>query len=233
MAGANGQGTRGASVHGRLRRDILSGHFLPAGRLKLPQLSDRYGVSTGAVREALIRLAAAGLVTSQPHLGFQVAGVTQDRLVMLCDARAEIESLVLRRSVTEGDLTWQSRVLATHHVLEQTSHQAGPVTGQPSAQWLAAHVDFHAALLAGCRNPWLRAQAHSLRDQAELYRRWSAPPAAVTATSDAADTEHRDLLQAALDRDPRAADRELRRIIALTATSIVTVPGQAREVPAT
>lgn len=226
MVRVEGRETRGETVHGRLRRDILSGHFRPGERLKFPQLSERYGVSTGAVREALLRLTATGLVTSQAHLGFQVAGVTQERLGMLCDARAEVESLVMRRSVAEGDLAWQSRVLASHHVLEQTPYLPDPVTGQPEPEWLAAHVDFHAALLAGCRNPWLRDLAHSLRDEAELYRRWSAPRPADRAawTPAKMNAEHRDLLQAALDRDPDAAERELRRIIGLTATLVVTAP---------
>ena len=227
MVRVDGRETRGESVQGRLRRDILSGHFRPRERLKFPQLSERYGVSTGAVREALLRLTAAGLVTSQAHLGFQVAGVTQEGLAMLCDARAEIESLVIRRSVTEGDLAWQSRVVAAHHVLEQTPSVSDPVTRRPEPEWLAAHVDFHNALLAGCRNPWLRNHAHALRDEAELYRRWSAPSPAdmATWTPEAPSTEHRDLLQAALDRDPDAAERVLRRIIGLTAALVVTVPG--------
>lgn len=114
-----------------------------------------------------------------------------------------------------------------HHVLEQTPYRPDPVTRQPEPEWLAAHVDFHAALLAGCRNPWLWDHALSLRDEAELYRRWSGPQPddLATWTPTTMGTEHRDLLRAALDRDPDAAERVLRRLIGMTATLLVTVPG--------
>ena len=117
MAREGGQQTRSEAVHDRIRADILGGRLRPGQRLKFPELSERYGVSTGAVREALLRLAAKNLVSSEAHHGFQVTTVTTRGLADLCEVRVQIESLALTRAIGEGDLAWQSDVLAAVKLL--------------------------------------------------------------------------------------------------------------------
>jgi DNA-binding GntR family transcriptional regulator len=215
MAREGGQQTRSEAVHDRIRADILGGRLRPGERLKFPELSARYGVSTGAVREALLRLAAKNLVSSQAHHGFQVTAVTPRGLADLSEVRAEIESLALTRAVGEGDLAWQARVLGAHHTYEHTPRGAGE---QPSEAWLIAHSDFHTALLAGCANARLRDLAASLREEAELYRRWSRPRAEdVGRWTDQDDHDvHRALLDAVLARDADQARAVLRGLIHAT-----------------
>ncbi|MFC5063398.1 GntR family transcriptional regulator [Actinomycetospora atypica] len=220
MARGAGQQTRSETVHDRIRADILGGELRPGQRLKFPELSERYGVSTGAVREALLRLTARNLVSSEAHHGFRVTEVTSRGLADLTDTRAEIESLALRRAVEQGDLTWQGQVLAAHHTFERTP-MGDPE--HPSEDWSVAHADFHTTLLAGCPNPRLRDLAASLRDEAELYRRWSRPPPGPGEPGDdlAAHDDHRDLLDAVLARDAGRADAVLRRLIGMTATMVL------------
>jgi DNA-binding GntR family transcriptional regulator len=216
MAREGGQQTRSEAVHDRIRADILGGRLRPGQRLKFPELSERYGVSTGAVREALLRLAAKNLVSSEAHHGFQVTMVTTRGLADLCEVRAEIECLALTRAVSEGDLAWQSEVLAAHHTYEQTPRGTGE---QPAEAWLVAHSDFHTALLAGCTNTRLRDLAASLREEAELYRCWSRPKHADVErwTDQAVHEEHRALLDAVLTRDAGRAEAVLRGLIHATA----------------
>ena len=215
MAREPGRPTRSEAVHDRIRADILGGRLRPGQRLKFPELSERYGVSTGAVREALLKLVAKNLVSSEAHHGFQVTDVTARGLADLTDARAEIESLALSRAISEGDLAWQAQVLAAHHTYEQTPRGDAD---QPSEDWLIAHADFHTALLAGCANPRLRDLAASLREEAELYRRWSRPTAADPHrwTDQANHKGHRELLDAVMARDGDRANSALRRLIGLT-----------------
>ena len=229
VARGSGQRTRSEAVHDRIRADILGGRLRPGRRLKFPELSARYGVSTGAVREALLRLAARNLVSSEAHHGFQVTELTARGLADLTEARTEIESLALRRAISEGDLAWQARVLAAHYTFEQTPRGGsggngdgsdGSGDGEPSEQWLIAHADFHTALLEGCANTRLRDLAASLREEAELYRRWSRPTPedAERWTDEAVHDEHRELLDAVMTRDAERADAALRRLIGATAS---------------
>ena len=220
VARGAGQQTRSEAVHDRIRADILGGQLRPGQRLKFPELSERYGVSTGAIREALLKLVARNLVSSEAHHGFQVTDVTARGLADLTDARTEIESLALSRAISEGDLAWQAQVLAAHHTFEQTPRGDGD---QPSEDWLIAHADFHTALLAGCANPRLRDLAASLREEAELYRRWSRPAPADPHrwTGQALHEEHRDLLDAVMARDGERADTTLRRLIGFTSGMVL------------
>jgi DNA-binding GntR family transcriptional regulator len=220
VARGAGQQTRSEVVQDRIRADILGGRFRPGQRLKFPELSEQYGVSTGAVREALLKLVAKRLVSSEAHHGFQVTDVTARGLADLTDTRIEIESLALSRAISEGGLAWQAQVLAAHHTFEQTPRGDGD---QPSEDWLIAHADFHTALLAGCANPRLRDLAASLREEAELYRRWSRPTPADAHrwTDQAVHKEHRDLLDAVMTRDSARADAILRRLIGSTSGMVL------------
>ncbi|MEA5362482.1 GntR family transcriptional regulator [Amycolatopsis sp., V23-08] len=222
MARGAGQQTRSEAVHDRIRADILGGRLRPGERLKFPELSERYGVSTGAVREALLRLAAKNLVSSEPHHGFQVTDLTPRGLAELTDARSEIESLALTRAISDGDLAWEGQVLAAHHTFEQTP-LADDNGDEPGEAWLVAHADFHTALLAGCANRRLRDLAASLREEAELYRRWLRPaaPDAHAFADPAGHEEHRALLDAVMARDSEQAAAVLRGLIALTAELVL------------
>ena len=67
-------------------------------------------------------------------------------------------------------------------------------------EWARAHAQFHAALLSTCTSPRLLEMSASLRETAELYRRWSSTFTATQLRRDVA-SEHHALMQAALDRD--------------------------------
>jgi DNA-binding GntR family transcriptional regulator len=67
-------------------------------------------------------------------------------------------------------VAWEAAVVAAHHTLERTP--VTDATGQFNEGWSAAHSVFHQTLLAGCASPRLQGIVTSLRDSAELYRRW-------------------------------------------------------------
>ncbi|NKE61396.1 FCD domain-containing protein [Lentzea sp. PSKA42] len=209
--------TRADDVYRRLRTDILGGRLVPGQRLKFPELSQNYETSVGAAREALTRLVADGFVRTQAHQGFCVTPLSYEGLAELTQARVEIEPLVLRLSVREGDMTWEAGAVAAHHVLERTPFFAADDDTHPSDAWSSAHAAFHASLLAGCRNRRMLAIARSLREEAELYLQWSV---AFGRERDVAG-EHRALLDATIARDADLAAELLRDHIAHTAQLLI------------
>ncbi|MDT0309022.1 FCD domain-containing protein [Streptomyces sp. DSM 44917] len=211
--------TRAGEVYRRLRGDILGGRLLPGQRLKFPELCARYGTSVGAAREALTRLVTEGFVTAQSHQGYAVVPLSHEDLADLTTARVEIESTVLRLAVVEGDMDWEARLVAAHHVLERTPFFGPDDTDHPSDEWAAAHRAFHLALLDGCRNRRLTATARALREEAALYLQWSVSFGREPDRDIAG--EHRALLRAAVDRDPDLAARLLREHIAHTAGLLI------------
>lgn len=199
--------TRSEQVFAQLRTDILSGRLPPGTKLRFADLTERYDCSTSVVREGLSRLAEQGLVQSEPQHGFHVTPLSMSDLEDLTTARCALEGLVLRISIENGDIAWESEVVAAHHALDRTPMETAGNPVLMNEEWTAAHSRFHRALLAACPNQRLRSMALSLRDAAELYRRWSRP----IGHDDHRDVrgEHRALVEAALRGDADEAVRLL------------------------
>jgi DNA-binding GntR family transcriptional regulator len=196
-----GAATRTEEVYQVLRRDLLNGRIAPGERLKLVELSTRFELSQSVIREALARLAEKGLVIATPQRGFRVQELSVPDVQALTEARVEIESVTLQFAIERGDIHWETGVLASHHLLENT-----PVAldgGQFNEEWPERHQAFHRALLSGCGNPHLDAVAADLRDCAELYRRWYW--ALTNDTDRDLATEHRLLKELTLARETNAA----------------------------
>ncbi|MBF6128167.1 GntR family transcriptional regulator [Nocardia brasiliensis] len=216
----SGGTTRTDGIHQALRADILGGRLVPGERLKFPDLAERYQVSVGATREVLTRLVAEGLVVAKPHQGYQVRPLSHQDLAELTQARAEIESLVLRLSVTEGDMRWEADAVAAHHLLERAPYRDPADPDRLTDEWARAHAAFHHALLTGCSNRRLLDTAQSLRQEAELYRQWSVSLGDEPDRDVAA--EHRALLDAALARDADHAQDLLRDHITHTTRLLIS-----------
>jgi DNA-binding GntR family transcriptional regulator len=230
-AGARGSATASSSrtdeAFQQLRLDILNGRLAPGTRLRVPKLSQDYGVSSGVIREALPRLVGQGLAVAVPQQGVRVVSVDMADLRHLTDAAVSIETLVLRRSVAEGSMDWETTVLAAHHRLSRLPlrHEDGSINDE----WASAHTRFHLAILEGCENHRLVGIAASLRDAGEVYRRWSDRPLAMTEAQH--DDNHRRIRDLVLARDAEAAVDELRDHINLTTDLIVAAHLDRRGAP--
>jgi len=206
--------TRVLEVHSAVRRNILNGRLRPGEKLSPSVVAQEYGVSLSVVREALTRLAEQGLVVSQPQQGFQVTPISREDLLDLTSTRLDIETLALRRSVEHGDVEWRSGVVAAHYVLEHTPQYDDADPPVFREEWARAHQVFHTQLLAACGSVRLLEFAESLRDSAELYRRWSNPIGGDTDRDIAG--EHRGILEAVQAEDAELAAQRLSAHIAHT-----------------
>ena len=80
----------------RLREDILAGRLAPGSRLVESDLTARFAVSRGPVREALRRLSAEGLIEHRPHRGAVVRRLSERDIRELFQIRVEMEALAAR-----------------------------------------------------------------------------------------------------------------------------------------
>ena len=188
----------------QLRSDILHGHLRPTERLRITALAERYEVGATAIREALSRLVADGLVEAEEQRGFCVAPVSREELIDLTQTRIDVETLALRNAVARGDVEWESGLLSAFHRLSKAQL---PTTPEHRVLWAATHRQFHEALLAGCGSPWLLRLCGLLYDKSERYRNLAEqapqPPGRDTVS------EHRALMDAAMQRDADGASRLL------------------------
>ncbi|MFD7511995.1 GntR family transcriptional regulator [Streptomyces sp. NPDC059853] len=191
--------TRSELVYEKVRAEILHGTLPPGSRLRFVELAHRFTVSQSVVREALVRLAEQGLAVALPQQGFRVRTLSLADLHEITEARVEIEGVVLRRAIAQGDLAWESSVIAAHHVLARTPRTTK--AGKINESWVDAHEAFHAAILRGCRNGTLLSVATSLRESASLYRWWSGAATPDPDPDRDVALEHRQLLDAVVARD--------------------------------
>ena len=190
----------------QIRSDLLAGRARPGSRLKINELGEHLSVNISAVREALSRLCADGLVIALPQRGFRVASVSVSELRDLTHTRIEIERLCLRKAVANPDIGWETALVAAGHQLLRTRKSAA--TEAPDEAWKQAHAAFHRAVVAGCSSPWLLRLHDQLYLQAERYLALSllAP-----ASRRNIDVEHKGLMDAMLARN---ADLACERIAA-------------------
>jgi DNA-binding GntR family transcriptional regulator len=208
--------TRTGEVYEALRADILNTRIEPGSKLKIAQLSNRFGVSLSVVREALTRLGEQRLVVANPQRGFSVVGLSVSDLDDLTNVRTQIESMALRDSIAHGGVAWEAEVVAALHRLERTEIYADPAHVNP--EWLDLHRAYHHSLVAGGASTRLRAIANTLRDNAELYRMWSRMWAHDVDRD--LQAEHRGIMTAALSGDEEAAVAALSRHIARTTAAL-------------
>lgn len=217
MARSTRKSTLAEEVYDRLRHELLRGDLAPGTKLRINEVASRYQVSPSVLREALTRLAEQGLVVAMPQRGFAVMELSIDDLEDLTRARSLIETMALRESINDGDLAWESSVLAAHHLLQRT-----PMTGADGhvrPEWADAHRDFHHVLLAGGRSTRLTAVADSLRDCSDLYIYWSRELAHDYSRDVAA--EHREIAELTLARDADGAAAALASHIERTTAALL------------
>src|SRR5689334_226075 len=92
------EGSAAKRVELALRDAILSMRLLPGARLPEQELAQSCGVSRQPVREAIIALAAVGLVEVQPQRGTIVTRLSVRKMMQARFVREAIEVAVVRKA---------------------------------------------------------------------------------------------------------------------------------------
>jgi GntR family transcriptional regulator, carbon starvation induced regulator len=204
--------TEGETLHARvlaqIRADIVGCRLMPHERLTLDALREKYRAGFSPIREALMRLAAEGMVRLEHNKGFRVAAVSRESLFDLMQSRIEIENIALRRSIENGGVEWEADLLAAFHRLSRQSKLARAQSDTMSSEWSREHRAFHRALVAACKSPTMLSIRESLFEKAERY----VALAIISKSAPRNDVaEHEQIMRAALAKNvPRAlaANRE-------------------------
>lgn len=205
-------------VYQDLRADILGCRVRPGAKLQINLIAEERSISLSGVREALSRLSAEGLVVAEPQRGFRVAPVSKEDLADLTRTRIDIETLCLTRSIEQGGVDWETAVVGAMHRLSRTPYWAAGNDRQLSDEWAVAHHGFHEALVSGNVSSHLSRFRSSLYQQSERYRRLSVP---VFSDMRDVESEHREIAEAALQRQGKRACELMSEHLLLTMRIIV------------
>lgn len=149
----------------RIEDEIVSGELALGSRLDENQLAARFGVSRTPIREALLQLAATGLVQTKPRRGAIVSAPEPHLLLAMFEAMAEIEAacgrLAARRLVPEDAEALQAALAGCKAAMAEADTES----------YYAENYVFHTVVYRASRNAFLAEQALSLHRRLAPYRR--------------------------------------------------------------
>lgn len=190
-----------ARAYATLRAELISCRLRPGEPLTISALQKQFSLSQAAVREALSRLAAEGLVRIERHRGFAATPVSIDGFRELTQALLTTELACLRSSIANADFDWELNLVATYHRARRTLELVVAGERDIDAYW-TERLAFYEALLAACDNSWLLWAWRLLYAQNTRYRHIYAPLARFELNMTA---HHEDFLRAVLARDTERA----------------------------
>jgi DNA-binding GntR family transcriptional regulator len=190
--------TQASTVYDRLQEDILTGRLQPGRKLRLKELIEEYDTGNSPLREALNRLSANGMVVREENRGFRVPPASTDELMELTRTRCWLEEIALRESIANGDVAWEERIVLAYHWLSRAAQSNQVGAKHTSPEWQEHHRELHVALISACNSEILIDFCAQLQKRTLRYRNL----AEVVEYRDRHELEeHRELQQAALNRD--------------------------------
>ena len=184
----------------RLRDMIVKGDLQPGEKLKIEPLRKMLNTGASPIREALSLLTSDMLVERFDQRGFRAAPVSKSSFDEILMLRCTLEDMALRTSIEKASEDWEERLVLAHHHMSKLSR-----TG--SSDFENAHKTFHMLLLQNSELPTLLRYCEQLYDLNIRYRYLAAGGAGYENRCIA--TEHKQIFEAALDRDVESASKFL------------------------
>ena len=194
----------GASTYQSIKRDIIFGDLAPASKLKLETLRKNYNASMSTLRETLNRLASEGFVDALDQRGFFVTPVSKEDLMEVANLRVLLECHALKLSIDNGDTDWEGNLVSAHHKLSSMEQKMLSGDDSQKEDWKRYDWEFHLALIEACGSRNLISLHSVLYDKYLRYQMLI-----LTHRGQEAADEHKQMLEAALDRNVEAATKTL------------------------
>ncbi len=183
-----------------LRRMILVGELPPGKKLKIEQLRKMLDIGASPVREALSLLTSDQLVERVDQRGFRAAATSKENFEEILKLRCSLEEMALRQSIANATDAWEEALVVAHHKMERQPRDSAEA-------FEVRHKAFHMALISNCHSPILLKFCSQLYDLNIRYRYLAGRSLSYQKRD--IDAEHRDILNAAIERDADLASQRL------------------------
>jgi DNA-binding GntR family transcriptional regulator len=212
--------TTASAAAALLHRDIVSGALPPSARLKMRELESRYGLGATPLREALVHLAARGLVAAEGQKGFRVPAVDREDLLDVTRSREIVEAEALRLAMEHGGTAWEDEIVSSFHLLKRELEKQDATSEQWLDRYEERHHRFHRALIAACPLAALREFCDDLYVRKTRYRRVLR---SFGRGGNAGIAAHDALMTVVLARDTPASLSAIRSHISATANAVLSL----------
>ena len=203
-------------VFGQIQDAIVKGELLAGAKISEAELTTRYGVSRGPLREALRRLEARKLLTRIPHVGVRVVELSIAELLEMYQVREVLEGMAARlaaQNATDEEVDSLKQLLQQHQ--QQTELQSGKGYYQEEGDF-----DFHYRIVKASRNEVLMQMlCGELYHRVRLYRYQFS---VTEGRPHKAFAEHSRIIEAIENRDAELAEFLMRRHISSARKNVET-----------
>lgn len=153
------RGSGAKLVYDVLRDEILDLVLQPGSPIDEVQLADRFGMSRTPIREALVRLAGDGLITTLPNRSTLVSNIDFLNMPPFFDA------LVLMYRVTTRLAAQNHRPEDLEAIRSRQEDFAAAVRSQDALKMIATNAALHLAIAEAGRNPYFTSLFSRLLDE--------------------------------------------------------------------
>ena len=150
-----------------LEDDIEQGRLSPGDRLDEQTLATRFDVSRTPAREALLQLAAAGIVRLVPRQGAVVSSVSPQLAIGMVEVLTALEAEAAGLAARRMSAAEKAKLVKLH-----AASQAA-VRRLDSSAYIKNNAAFHAVIYEGARNQFLAEQIRLTRLRMRFYHRSS------------------------------------------------------------
>ena len=185
-----------------LREDILNGRYQEGSKLIESKLAKELQISRTPVREALKQLELEGIVENIPNRGAIVLGISQQDLEDIYTIRNSIEGIAAKWAVermTEEEL----EALKEIYDLMDFYAQKNDIEG-----FAQLNIEFHESIYRATKNRYLEQVLKGLQYYMKRTRMKSLR---VEGRLEKSQMEHKEILDAFIQRDPEKAQEALTR----------------------
>lgn len=187
-------------VYDVLRDEIIDLSLAPGSPIDEIQLATRFAMSRTPIREALVRLAGEGLVTTLPNRSTVVSNIDFLTLPAFFDAITLMYRVTTRQAALHRTRADLAAICAHHDAFSRA------VAAQNALDMIAHNRDFHSAIAEAGRNPYYLGLFNRLLDEGRRILRLyyssfddQLPQEYVS--------EHENMIAAIEAQDTEAADR--------------------------
>ena len=151
------------TVRGLIEKEISRGKLRPGDLIDEKMLSERFQVSRTPAREAIMQLAATGLVQMRPRHGAVVSELSADEAVAMLETLACLESEAAALAAQRIRQEELEALIAVHAESEAAAHS------HDSKSYIECNGRFHGLIYKGARNTYIADLIRQTRGRLAFY----------------------------------------------------------------
>jgi len=188
-------------VKSSIEEAILQGKIRPGERLIEDELAKIFKVSRGPIREAFCHLEKDGFIKIFPRKGAVVENISNEDIVDIYQVRSVLEGLAAKlfcMRAEDKDLERLERILKSM----ETDLGSGDISG-----YRRSNMEFHEVFIEGSNNSRIAEIFKTIQKQIKWFQNLTL---SYVGRPEISLKEHRNILNAFIDRDSQRAEQEAR-----------------------